>query len=179
MEISHLPPALRIPYVKAKQQARQAGLTGDDFEDCMMEFLVRILTGNLLLPPSLPSAWRDAWWMRVAHHHTLDFLEQRGRVRSHEVSADESILEGVPDTSDLPETPLLRGEARKRVRACLSQLSPYHQGLLLRHHVRRESIKKLAAFYHRTPGAIAQALCYARKRLRRMLMQEQEREGAP
>lgn len=102
MEISPPPPALCMPYAKAKQQARQAGLAGDDFEDCMMEFLVRILTGDLLLSPSFPPIQLNAWWMRITHHHILDFLEQRGRICSQEVSTDESIPEGVP----VPAQPL-------------------------------------------------------------------------
>lgn len=169
--------------LQRRRQAHQTGETGKEGETSEMN------------PSSTPtastpagSAWSPAWLHRCAANHTKNFCRSRARRESRLAPWPEFVWSSggsnattdsrpgdlarcswdAPDADALaPEAVLLAEEACQQLVEALGQLSPLPRHAFIRHHLRAEPIRDLAAAGDDTPHRLLRA----RQRLRLLLKQ--------
>jgi|SRR5579872_4670580 len=155
--------------------ALRAGLTREDVEDCAITFVERMFLRNETLLRARLSDGSVQWLHVCARNHARSFRRASDRHRRY-IATDVELCTGMESTGGVspgqgdPTAGMIRSERWESVAACIDQLSPALQELLIRHYFLDESCQDLAARTGRTPHAVEQALLRARKRIKALLL---------
>ena len=159
-------PLLRPLYNFARWMARDP----HEAEDLVQETYARALKGFASFQPGTDFR---AWMFRILRNA---FLSARKKQNVPHVSVEEEGEEAVlPAAPDTPESLLLAGDARQRIRAALERLPEAYREALLLCDVEEMRYAEIAELLGVPVGTVMSRIARGRKLLRALLAEEQMR----
>ena len=159
--------------------AYRQGLDLDLAEDCAIDFVLKMLPFSVLFEHS-NKIENAAWTHRCAKNFAKNYRRNAERLYRHEFVCSlffqtNTLSETAEDQnpSHNPQSVILQHEFWQQLTVAVDLLCPRQKSCFLRHHVRGETIKEIAAAYHCTEHSIEQALLRARQRLRDLLARQE------
>jgi len=157
-------PLLRPLYNFARWMARDA----HEAEDLVQETYARALKGFASFQPG--SDFR-AWMFRILRNAFLSARRKQPAAHlSVEAEGEESVL---PPTRETPESLMLAGDARQRIRAALGRLPEAYREALLLCDVEEMRYAEIAELLGVPVGTVMSRIARGRKLLRALLAEEQ------
>jgi len=107
----------------------------------------------------------QAWFWRLAHNHSVDWLNTRNRHRSRHA---ESSLEDLALPDDAPQTldTLIHDETLAALRRELAFISSEYRDIVVAYYIKGRSVGEIARDTGLAEGTVKSRLYYARKRLK-------------
>lgn len=162
--------AVALPHLDAAFNLAR-WLTGNraDAEDVVQEAMVRALTYF----PSFRGGSARAWILQIVRNAAYAALKARQGERfiPNNPDGEADIIEAIPDTSDDPETALIRARDLSRIDAMIAQLPIELRETLILREIEEMSYREIAQVTSAPIGTVMSRLW----RARRLLVQAAER----
>lgn len=104
------------------------------------------------------------WLLTIARHKAISLLRRRS-----EAPLTDEMVEVAADPSQNAETLIEQEDRRKRMRACLAQLSPLHREVIDLVYYHEKSIEEVAQIVEAPIGTVKTRMFYARNHLARLI----------